>query len=135
MSSDIDSGNENVANGDASVLSGNQLLECTVLEMKLTNAKVVRGNDGEQNKTNDNQESPPELKKNIKHINEWKHSDLLDLDDFKWNLSISALDSHKPPSSLFEKFLTDNILQFICNESVRHAQSKEKIPTSLSCMI
>ena len=101
MSSDIDSENENVANGDASVLSGNQLLECTVLEMKLTNAKVVRGNDGEQNKTNDNQESPPELKKNIKHINEWKHSDLLDLDYFKWNLSISALDSHKPPSSLF----------------------------------
>ena len=32
--------------------------------------------------------------------------------------------SHKTLSSLFEKFLTDNILQFICNESVRYAQGK-----------
>ena len=44
-------------------------------------------------------------------------------DDFEWNLPIPALDSHEPPSSLFEKFLKDDILQFICNESVRYAQS------------
>ena len=56
MNSDIDSGDENVADGDASVLSGNQLLGCAVLEMKLTNAKVVRGNNVEQNETNDNQD-------------------------------------------------------------------------------
>ena len=52
--------------GNASVLSGNQLLGCAVLEMKLTNAKVVRGNDDEQNKTNDNQDLAPELKKKKK---------------------------------------------------------------------
>ena len=46
------------------------------------------------------------------------------IDDFEWNLPIPALDSHGPPSSLFEKFLTDDILQFICNESVRYAQNK-----------
>ena len=113
----IDSEDEIVADGDASVLSGNQLLGYAVLEMKLTNAKVVRGNDDEQNKTNDNQDLAPELKKKkrkVKHINKLKHSDLPVIDDFEWNLPIPALDSHEPPSSLFEKFLTDDILQFIC---------------------
>ena len=42
--------------------------------MKLTNGKVVRGKDDKQNKTNDNQDLPPELKKKKKkskdkHIN------------------------------------------------------------------
>ena len=44
--------------------------------------------------------------------------------DFEWNLPIPALDSHEPLSSLFEKFLIDGILQFICNESARYFQSK-----------
>ena len=35
--------------------------------MKLTNAKVVRGNDDEQNKINDNQDLAPELKKKRKN--------------------------------------------------------------------
>ena len=60
MNSDIDSGDQNVADGDASVLSDKHLLECAVLEIKLTNGKVVRGNDGEPN---DNQDLPPEPKK------------------------------------------------------------------------
>ena len=46
------------------------------------------------------------------------------IDDFEWNLPILELDSHEPQSSLFKKFLTDDILQFICNESLRYAQSK-----------
>ena len=54
MDSDIDSADKNVDDGDASVLSGNQLLGCAVLEMKLTNGKVERSNDDEQNKTNNN---------------------------------------------------------------------------------
>ena len=37
MNSDIDSGDENVADGDVSVLSDNQLLGFYLLEMKLTN--------------------------------------------------------------------------------------------------
>ena len=74
MNTNIESGYENVADGDASVLSGNQLLGCSLLKMKLTNANVVRGNDYEQNKTNDNQDLAPELKKKkkkrkVKHIN------------------------------------------------------------------
>ena len=56
MNSDIDSGDENVVYGDASILSGNQLLGCAFLEIKLTNTKVVRGNDDEQNKTYDSQD-------------------------------------------------------------------------------
>ena len=88
----------------------------------------MRGNDDEQKKTNDNQDLPPEPKKKKKrskgkHINKWKHSDLPIIDDFEWNLPIPALDSHEPLSSLFELF-TDDILQFICNESVRYAQNK-----------
>ena len=107
MNSDIDSGDENVANGDASVLSGNQLLGCAVLEMKLTSGKVVRGNNDEQNKTNDNHDLPLEPKKKkkkstVRHINKWKHYDLPVIDDFEWNLPIHVLDSHEPPSSLFE---------------------------------
>ena len=66
MNTNIDSGDENVADGDASVLSGNQSLGCAALEMKLANAMVVRGNDDEQNKTNDNQDLAPELKKKKK---------------------------------------------------------------------
>ena len=74
MNSDIDSGDENAADGEASVLSGNQLLRWAVLGMKLTNSKVLRGNDDEQNKTNDNQDFAPELKKKnrkpkVKRIN------------------------------------------------------------------
>ena len=97
--------------------------------MKLTNVKVVRGNDYEQNKTNDNQDFAPELKKKkkvlkVKHINKWKHYDLPVIDDFEWNLPIPALDPHEPSSSLFEKFLADDILQFICSESARYSQSK-----------
>ena len=46
------------------------------------------------------------------------------IDDFEWNLAIPTSDSHEPPSSLFEKFLTDDTSQFICNESVRYAQNK-----------
>ena len=56
-------------------MSGNELLGCAVLDIKLTNGKIVRRNDDEQNKANDNQDMPPEPKKKkkkklkIKHIN------------------------------------------------------------------
>ena len=63
MNSDVELGDENVTDGDASVLSGNQLLGYAASEMKLTNGKVLRGNCDEQNKTNDNQDRPPEAKK------------------------------------------------------------------------
>ena len=67
MNSDIDSGDENAANRDASVFSGNQLVGCAVLEIKLTNSNAVRGNDDEQNETIDNQDLTPELKKKRKN--------------------------------------------------------------------
>ena len=120
MNSDIDSGDENVAGGDVSVLSGNQLQGCAVLEMTLTIGKLVRGNNNEKNKTNDSQDLPsePKKKKNkskVEDINKWKHSDLSVINDFEWNLPISALDLNEPPSSLFKMFLTDDILQLVMN--------------------
>ena len=63
-------------------------------------------------------------KSKVKHINRSEHSNLHAIDDFEWNLPILALDSHDSLASLFEKFLTDDILQSICNESVRDAQIK-----------
>ena len=50
--------------------------------------------------------------------------DLPIIDDFEWNIPIPALDSNEPSSSLFENILADDILQFVCNESVRYAQNK-----------
>ena len=108
--------NCNDMNSDLSVLSGNQLLGCAVLEINLTNAKVVRGNNDEQNKTNDNHDLAPELKKKKKKnqrssisINR-KHSDLPVIDYFECNLLIPTLDSYETRSSLFEKFLANDIL-------------------------
>ena len=45
INSDIDSGHENVADGNVSVLSGNQLLGYSVLEMKSTNGKEESANE------------------------------------------------------------------------------------------
>ena len=59
----VDSGDANVADENTSVLRGNKLLECAALEIKLTNTKIVRGNDDEQIKINDNRDLAPELKK------------------------------------------------------------------------
>ena len=80
----------------------------------------MRGNYDERNKTSNDQDLPPQAKKKkkkskIKHINKWKHSDLPVIYDLEWNLPIHALDLHEPSSSLFEKFLRDYILEFICN--------------------
>ena len=35
------------------------------------------------------------------------------------------LETVEPPASLFEKFLTDDIMRFICQESIRYAISEE----------
>ena len=103
MDSDIDSGDENVADGDVSVLSGNQLQGCAVLEMTLTIGKDLPSEPKKKNKSK------------VKDINKWKHSDLSVINDFEWNLPISALDLNELPSSLFKTFLTDDILQLVMN--------------------
>ena len=46
-------------------------------------------------------------------MKKWNYSDLPVIDDFEWILPISVLDLHERPSSLSEKFLTDDISQFI----------------------
>ena len=73
-------------------------------------------------------------KSKVKHINKWKHSDLPVIDDFECNLPILGLNSYEPTSSLLEKLLTNDILEFICNESDM-PKTKETIPTRFICMI
>ena len=70
-----------------------------------------------------NQKRRSKSKSKINHINKWRRSSLPVIDDFEWNLPIPALDSHEPPSSLFGTFLTDDILKYICIESVRYVQN------------
>ena len=74
-------------------------------------------------------------KSKVKHTNQWKHSDLLVIYDFEWNLRIPALDSHEPPSSLFGKFLQTIYYDFVCNESVKCAQSKGNHSSSRDLLI
>ena len=70
--------------------------------MKLTTGKVVRGNNDEQNKTNEYQDLPTKptnkkrKKSKVKHNNKWKQFDLPVINDFEWNLLIPAWDSDEP---------------------------------------
>ena len=52
------------------------------------------------------------------------HSDISLPTGFKWTLPDPVLETVEPPVSLFEKFFTDDIMKFICEESIRYAISK-----------
>ena len=59
-------------------------------------------------------------------MNKWIHSDISLPTGFKWTLPDPVLETVEPPVSLFEKFFTDDIMKFICEESIRYAISKGK---------
>ena len=63
-------------------------------------------------------------KDNSQHVNKWTHSDISLPTGFKWTLPDPVLETVEPPVSLFEKFFTDDIMKFICEESIRYAISK-----------
>ena len=56
-------------------------------------------------------------------MSKWIHSDISLPTGFKWTLPDPVLETVEPPVSLFEKFFTDDIMKFICEESIRHAIS------------
>ena len=57
-------------------------------------------------------------------MNKWIHSDISLATGFKWTLPDPVLQTVEPRVSLFEKFFTDDIMKFICEESIRYAISK-----------
>ena len=57
-------------------------------------------------------------------MNKWIHSDILLPTGFRWTLPDQVLETVEPHVSLFEKFFTDDIIKFICEESIRYAISK-----------
>ena len=63
-------------------------------------------------------------KDNSQHVNKLIHSDISLPTGFKWTLPDPVLETVEPPVSLFEKFFTDDIMKFICEESIRYAISK-----------
>ena len=63
-------------------------------------------------------------KDNSQHVNKWIHSDISLPTGFKWTLPDPVRETVEPPVSLFEKVFTDDIMKFICEESIRYAISK-----------
>ena len=57
-------------------------------------------------------------------MNKWIHSEISLPTGFKWTLPDLVLGTVEPPVSLSEKFFTDDIMKFICEESIRYAISK-----------
>ena len=63
-------------------------------------------------------------KGNSQNVNKLIHSEISLPTGFKWTLPDQVLETVEPPVSLFEKFFTDDIMKFICEESIRYAISK-----------
>ena len=124
-SSDVDSGDENTAAADTSNLSGNQLLSSAVLEITCPSGKVIIGQSEDTATKVPVQKAKRRNKDNSQHMSKWIHSDILLPTGFKWTLPDPVLEIVEAPVSLFEKFFTDDIMKFICEESIRHAISKE----------
>ena len=122
--SDVDFKYENTAAADTSSLSGNQLLSSVVLEIKCPSGKVIVGKSEDTATEAPVQKAKRRKKGNSQHVNKWIHSDISLPTGFKWTLPDPVLETAKPPVSLFEKFFTDDIMKFICDESIRYAISK-----------
>ena len=118
-STDVDSGNENTAAADTSNLSGNQLLSSAVLEIKCPSGKVIVGQSEDTATKVPLQKAQRRKKDNSQHVSKWIHSGISLPASFKWTLPDPVPETVKPPVSLFE-FFTDDIMKFICEESVRY---------------
>ena len=123
-SSDVDSGDGNTAAAaDTSNLLNNQLLSSAVLEIKCPSGKVIVGQSEDTATKAPVQKAKRRKKDNSQHVNKWIHSDISLPTGFKWTLPDPVLETVEPPVSLFEKFFTDEIMKFFCEESIRHAIS------------
>ena len=66
-------------------------------------------------------------KDNSHHVNKWIHSDISPPTGFEWTLPDPVLEIVEPPTSLFEKFFTDDFVKFISEESIRYPISSSNI--------
>ena len=129
--SDVDSGDEESAN--VSNLTGKQLLASAALEMKCPNGKVVVGNHGEnevQPSLISTEGSKPQKRKIQQtaepHVNKWKHTDMSQPIEFKWEIPNLQVHTSDSPVTLFEKFFSEEIIELICQETIRYVISKGK---------
>ena len=128
--SDVDSGDENETSGEASSLSGNQLRACAVMENEFPSGKVTKGSceDESNTESNENDVTQPKYKRkksdHPKHCNIWRHCDMSTDECLEWKLPPPSLETSDSSSTLFEKYFTDEILKYICDESVKYAQQK-----------
>ena len=59
----------------------------------------------------------------------WVNRDLnkrISEENFRWNLPPPALDSNDSPSTLFEKFFTIELMDYICDETKKYAAANGK---------
>ena len=123
-SSDVDSGEENTVAADTSNLSDNQLLGFAAFEIKWPRGIVIVEQSEDTATKAPVQKANGQKKDNSQHVNKWIHSDISPSKGGKWTLPDPVLETVEPPVSLSEKFFTDDIMKFICDESIRYGISK-----------
>ena len=57
-------------------------------------------------------------------MNKWIYSEISLPTGFKWILPYPVLETVETPVSVFDKIFTDDIMKFICEESMRYPISK-----------
>ena len=59
------------------------------------------------------------------HVNLWQHKDIKNADDLSWwTFPEPVRDLHDSPATLFELFMTDKLIDNICNETNTYAAQK-----------
>ena len=91
------------------------------MEIKCPTGKLIVGQSEDIATKVTVQKSKQRKKDNSQHVNKWINSDISLPTGFKWTLTDPLLETVEPPVSLFEKFFTDDIMKFICEESFRYA--------------
>ena len=64
-------------------------------------------------------------KKKVKYVNTWRHKDIQDNYGLsEWELPVAARDMYDSPTTLFELFITVEIVDQICKETNSYADQK-----------
>jgi len=136
--SDEDSGDEEVGSPDN--LTGQQLRAPATLELQKVNSERSVIGDGSSCGTNTRQ---PSKKARVEEGNairlrfeecEWQsHTDKTFNGETEWRTANSSIQSSdESPTTLFEKFFTNDVYQLICEETIRYAASKGRHNFSLT---